>query len=152
MEGNLRSYLTLYSPGGGLLSPPLDFSRDISETRNALAAKFYDNFSSSFAHILRPNLPRPGVWSGSYVTFCMCTSDRKWLENVILCTKSMQIEFFHKVHINMLIFTFNGWNEFVLALLFFKKCLPQISPKKTTKTKGQKNKEIHKKFTKQWNT
>ena len=34
-------------------------------------------------------------------------------------------------------------------LLCFKKCLPQISVKKITKTKGRKNKEIHKKFTKQ---
>ena len=49
--------------------------------------------------------------------------------------------FFHIVHINMLIFTLNGWNDFVLALLCFKKCLPQISPKKTTKTKGQKTKK-----------
>ena len=55
--------------------------------------------------------------------------------------KSMQIDFFHIVHIYMLIFTLNGWNEFILALLCFKKCLPQISPKKTTKTKGQKTKK-----------
>ena len=48
--------------------------------------------------------------------------------------------FSHVVHINMLIFTLNGWNEFVLALLCFKKCLPQISPKKTTKTIGKKKK------------
>ena len=35
--------------------------------------------------------------------FCTCTSDRKRLKNVILCTKSMQIEFFHFVHTHMLI-------------------------------------------------
>ena len=119
--------------------PPLDISCDYSATRKALAATLYDFFLSSFPHILTPNLWRPGVRLWSYVTFCTCTSDRKWLQNVILCTKSMQIEFFHIVHINMLIFTLNGWNEFVLALLCFKKCLPQISPKKTTKTKGKKN-------------
>ena len=124
--------------GGGLKGPPLDISRDYSATRKVLAATLYDFFLSSFPHILTPNLWRPGVRFWSYVTFCTCTSDRKWLQNVILCTKSMQIEFFHIVHINMLIFTLNGWNEFVLALLCFKKCLPQISPKKTTKTKGKK--------------
>ena len=103
--------------GGGLGPPPLDISRDYSATRKALAATLYDFFLSSFPHILTPNLWCPGVWFWSYLTFCTCTSDRKWLQNVILCTKSMQIEFFHIVHINMLIFTLNGWNEFVLALL-----------------------------------
>ena len=112
-----------------------------SSHRDTLWLFFNENFLSSFPHILTPNLWRPGVRFWSYVTFCTCTSDRKWLQNVILCTKSMQIEFFHIVHINMLIFTLNGWNEFVLALLCFKKCLPQISLKKTTKTKGQKTKK-----------
>ena len=95
---------------GGPKRPPLDISRDYSATRKALAATLYDFFLSSFPHILTPNLWRPGVRFWSYVTFCTCTSDRKWLQNVILCTKSMQIEFFHIVHINMLIFTLNGWN------------------------------------------
>ena len=127
--------------GGGPKRPPLDILRDHSATRKALAATLYDFFLSSFPHILTPNLWRPGVRFWSYITFCTCTSDRKWLQNVILCTKSMQIEFFHIVHINMLICTLNGWNEFVLALLCFKKCLPQISPKKTTKTKSPKTKK-----------
>ena len=137
----IRVVLNPKKTGGGLKGPPLDISRDYSATRKALAATLYDFFLSSFPHILTPNLWRPGVRFWSYVTFCTCTSDRKWLQNVILCTKSMQIEFFHIVHINMLIFTLNGWNKFVLALLCFKKCLPQISPKKTTKTKGQKTKK-----------
>ena len=89
--------------GGGLLGP-LDISR------KALTTTLYDFFLSSFPHILTPNLWRPGVRFWSYVTFCTCTSDRKWLQNVILCTKSMQIEFSRIVHINMLIFTLNGWN------------------------------------------
>ena len=96
--------------GGPKRPPPLDISRDYSATRKALAATLYDFFLSSFPHILTPNLWCPGVQFWTYVTFCTCTSDQKWLENVILCTKSMQIEFFHKVHINMLIFTLNGWN------------------------------------------
>ena len=127
--------------GGGPKRPPLDILRDYSATRKALAATPYDFFLSSFPHILTPNLWRPGVRFWSYVTFCTCTSDRKWLQNVILCTKSMQIEFFHIVYINMLIFTLNGWNEFVLALLCFKKCLPQISPKKQQKQKVKKTKK-----------
>ena len=95
---------------GGPSWPPLDISRDYSATREALAATLYDNFLSSFPHILTPNLWRPGVRFRSYVTLCTCTSDRKWLQNVILCTKSMQIEFSHLVHINMHIFTLNCWN------------------------------------------
>ena len=47
------------------------------------------------------------------------------------------IFFSHLVHINTLIFTLNGWNSFVLALMCFKRCLPHISPKKSTKTTGQ---------------
>ena len=131
--------LTLKRLGGGpKRPPPLDISRDYSATRKALATTLYDFFLSSFPHILTPNLWCPGVRFWSYVTFCTCTSDRKWLQNVILCTKSMQIEFFHIVHINMLIFTLNGWNEFVLALLCFKKCLPQISLEKNNKNKRSK--------------
>ena len=103
--------LTLIRLGGGaMMAPPLDISRDYSATREALAATLYDNFLSSFPHILTPNLWRPGVRFRSYVTLCTCTSDRKWLQNVILCTKSMQIEFSHLVHINMHIFTLNCWN------------------------------------------
>ena len=103
--------LTLIRLGGGaIMAPPLDISRDYSATREALAATLYDNFLSSFPHILTPNLWRPGVRFRSYVTLCTCTSDRKWLQNVILCTKSMQIEFSHLVHINMHIFTLNCWN------------------------------------------
>ena len=77
-----------------LKKAPLDISRDYSATPKALAATLYDFFLSSFPHILTPNLWRPGVRFWSYITFCTCTSDRKWLQNVILCTKSMQIEFF----------------------------------------------------------
>ena len=89
---------------GGPWWPPLNISRE------ALAATLNDNFLSSFPHILTPNLWRLGVRFRSYVTLCTCTSDRKWLQNVILYTKSMQTEFFHLVHINMLIFTLNTWN------------------------------------------
>ena len=150
-------HLTLIRLGGGGHDgpPPLDISHDYSATREVLAATLYDNFLSSFPHILTPNLWRPGVRFRSYVTLCTCTSDRKWLQNVILCTKSMQIEFSQLVHINMHIFTLNCWNILVFDLLCFKKCLPQISVKKTTKNKRSKkqkyirnsqNNKIHKKL------
>ena len=42
--------------GGGHDGPSLDISRDYSATREALAATLYDNFLSSFPHILTPNL------------------------------------------------------------------------------------------------
>ena len=109
-HGRYHLYLTLIRLGGGPWWPPLDISRDYSATREAFAATLYDNFLSSFPHILTPILWRPGVRFRSYVTLCTCTSDRKWLQNVILCTKSMQIEFSHLVHINMHIFTLNCWN------------------------------------------
>ena len=131
--------LTLKRLGEG--ASPLDISRDYSATRKALAATLYDFFLSTFPHILTPNLWRPGVRFWSYVTFCTCTSDRKWLQNVILCTKSMQIEFFHIVHINMLIFTLNGWNEFVLALLCFKSVCHKFHRKKQQKQKVKKTKK-----------
>ena len=140
-------------PGGGpLWPPPVVFLTVRLYHSKFRTLSFMTFFFQVSPHILTPNLWRPGVRFWSYVTFCTCMSDRKWLQNVILCTKSMQIDFFHIVHIYMLIFTLNGWNEFILALLCFKKCLPQISPKKTTKNKRSKNKEIHKKFIKQWNT
>ena len=41
-------------------------------------------------------------------TFYTRSSDQKWLKNVILCTKSMQMEFSHLIHKDMIIFTFIG--------------------------------------------
>ena len=82
--------------GGGGIMAPLNISRDNSATRKALATTLYDNFLSSFPHMLTPNLWRPGLRFRSYVTFCtrMHVGPKK-AQNVILCTKSMQIEFFH---------------------------------------------------------
>ena len=122
--------LTLKRLGGGLKGPPSTF-RAITLQRAMLSPRHFDFFLSSFPHILTPNLWRLGVRFWSYVTFCTCTSDRKWLQNVILCTKSMQIEFFHIVHINMLIFTLNGWNEFIVL----QKVSATNFTEKTTKTK-----------------
>ena len=142
-----KAPLTLIRLGGG--GGPLDISHDYSAMRKALAATLYDNFLSSFPHILTPNLWRPGVRFRSYVTLCTCTSDQKWLQNVILCTKSMQIEFSHISSYKYAYFYSQLLKLISFDLLCFKKCLPQILVKKTTKTKSQKNKEIHKKFTKQ---
>ena len=48
--------LTLIRLGGGGPRCPPDISRDNSGTRKALATTLYDNFLSSFLHILTPNL------------------------------------------------------------------------------------------------
>ena len=45
-------------PGGG---GGLDIFRDKSAARIGLAARFHEFFPYRFAHILRPNLWRPGV-------------------------------------------------------------------------------------------
>ena len=64
-------------------------------------------------------------------------SDRKWLQNVILCTKSMQIDFFHIVHIYMLILlSMAEMNLFSIIVL--QKVSATNFTEKTTKTKGQK--------------
>ena len=86
--------LTLKRLGGGPKRPPLDISRDYSATHKALAATLW-LFSFKFPAHFDTQICDAGVRFWSYVTFCTCTSDRKWLQNVILCTKSMQIEFFH---------------------------------------------------------
>ena len=90
--------------GGHDGPPPLDISRDNSATRKALATTLYDNFLSSFPHILTPNLG----YGSKLRNFLYMNVGPKMAQNVILCIKSMQIEFFHLVHINMLIFTLNG--------------------------------------------
>ena len=123
--------------GGGPKRPPLDISRDYSAMRKALAATLYDFFLSSFPHILTPNLWRPGVRFWSYVTFCTCTSDRKWLQNVILCTKSMQIEFFHIVHICLFLLSMAEMNLFSIIVL--QKVSATNFTEKKQKVKKQRN-------------
>ena len=56
-----------------------------------------------------------GVRFWSYITFCTCTSDRKRLKMWFCVQNQCNLVFFtyvhvHVVHINMLIFTLNGWN------------------------------------------
>ena len=108
-------------------------------------------------HLVNENLAAPAVDGIKVSTLQVNQSINPFSEcasKSVPCNQSISIHlvnainqsinpfsFFHIVHIYMLIFTLNGWNEFILALLCFKKCLPQISPKKTTKTKGQKTKK-----------
>ena len=124
---------------GGPLRPPLDISRDYSATRKALAATLYAFFLSSFPHILTPNLWRPGVRFWSYVTFCTCTLDRKWLQNVILCTKSMQIEFFSHSSYKYAYF-YSQW----LKLFFFSIIVLQKVSVTNFTEKNNKNKRSEK--------
>ena len=97
--------LTLIRLGGGPWWPPLDISRDYSATREAFAATLYDNFLSSFPHILIPNLWRPGVRFRSYVTLCTCTSDRKWLQNVFSLS-SYKYAYFYSQLLKLISFWF----------------------------------------------
>ena len=95
--------LTLISPGGGggggwLLQPPLDIFHDKSAARISLAARLHFFFPYRFAHILIPNLWRPGVRLQSYVTFSTCMSAWKSLKFVILCTNPMQIGILEVIH------------------------------------------------------
>ena len=123
---------------GGPKRPPSTFAWLLCNAQSSRCDTVW-LFLSSFPHILTPNLWRPGVRFWSYITFCTCTSDRKWLQNVILCTKSMQIEFFHIVHINMLIFTLNGWNEFVFnSIIVLQKVSATNFTEKNNKNKRSK--------------
>ena len=81
--------------GEGAWWPPLDISRDNSATRKALATTLYDNFLSSFPHILTPTLWRPGVRFRSYITFCTCMHiDRKRLKMWFCVQNQCKLSFF----------------------------------------------------------
>ena len=97
--------LTLISPGGGG-GGGLDIFCHKSAARIGLAARFHEFFPYRFAHILRPNLWRPGVRLQSYVTFSTCMSARKLLKFVILCTNPMQIGILEVFHITVINFYF----------------------------------------------
>ena len=114
-QGLLRRGLTLKRPGGGLNQPPLDIFCDHSAARNFLTAPLADFLLSSLAHLMTPFSRKSGIPLRRCTTFYTSSSDQKWLKNVILCTKSMQMEFSHLIHKDMIIFTFIGWNQFILA-------------------------------------
>ena len=127
--------------GGGGHDGPLDISRDYSATREALAAILYDNFLSSFPHILTPNLWWPGVWFRSYVTFCTCTSDRKWQINAnwVFSLSSYKYAYFYSQWLKLICF----------GIIVLQKVSATNFAEKQNKTKRLKNKEILKKFIKQ---
>ena len=95
---------------GGHHGPPLDISRDNSATRKALATTPYDNFLWQFPEHFETKFVTPGGTVPRLRNFLYMHVGPKKAQNGILCAKSMQIDFFHLVHINMLIFTLNGWN------------------------------------------
>ena len=102
--------------GGGVEStPPLDIFRDHSAARIFLTAPLADFLLSSLAHLMTPFSRKSGIPLRRCTTFYTSSPDQKWLKNVILCTKSMQMEFSHLIHKDMIIFTFIGWNQFILA-------------------------------------
>ena len=83
--------LTLKRPGGGLNQPPPppDILRDHSAAHIFLTAPLADFLLSSLAHLMTPFSRKSGIPLRRCTTFYTCSSDRKWLKNVILCTKSM---------------------------------------------------------------
>ena len=87
----LFRYANPNQPGGcsSPPPPPLDIFRDKSAARIGLATRFHEFFPYCFAHILRPNLWRPGVWLQSYVTFSTCMSAPKIAQ---ICDFCVQIQ------------------------------------------------------------
>ena len=71
--------------GGGGHDAPLDILCDNYATRKALATTLYDNFLSSFPHILTPNLWHPGVRFRSYVTFVHARPTEKGSKGDFVC-------------------------------------------------------------------
>ena len=115
---SIAGLLTLKRPGGGgglNNNPPLDFFCDHSAARNFLPAALADFLLSSLTHLMTPFSRKSGIPLRRCTTFYTSSSDQKWLKNVILCTKSMQMEFSHLIHKDMIIFTFFGWNQVILA-------------------------------------
>ena len=107
--------LTLKRPGGGLNQPPPQHFPRPFRRANFLTAPLADFLLSSLAHLMTPFSRKSGIPLRRCTTFYTSSSDQKWLKNVILCTKSMQMEFSHLIHKDMIIFTFIGWNQFILA-------------------------------------
>ena len=103
--------LTLIRPrgGGSAFRPPQHFSKYLPNAQNfcrdatwLFSFKYRATFETKFAAPARTVfVPRP---------FEKNSSTPKLLKNVILCTKSMQIVFSLKYHINLNILSFNGSN------------------------------------------
>ena len=92
--------------GGGESTPPLNIFCDNAAARNFFTAPLADFLLWSLAHLLTPFSRKSGIPLRRYVTLYICSSDPKWLENVILCTKSMQMEFSYYIHKDM-VFSFS---------------------------------------------
>ena len=97
--------------GGGVNLTPLHEFRDRSAAQNFLTGRLADFLLLSLAQLLRLFSQKSGVrLIRRRATFCTCMSDRKWLKNVILCTKSMEIIISVRIHKDIDIFTFMGGN------------------------------------------
>ena len=128
--------------GGGAIMAPLDISRDNSATRKALTTTLYDNFLSSFPHILTPNLWCPGgtVPKLHVRNILYMHIGPKKAQNVILCSKSMQIEFFHLVHEYKYAYFYSQW----LKLIWFSIIVLQKVSATNFAGKNNKNKRSKK--------
>ena len=142
--------LTLRKTGGAMMASPSTY-RTITRQRAKLSLRHFMTIffrvSRTFWHQICDGSQ---VWFRSYVTLCTCTSDRKWLQNVILCTKINANLFFSRCSYMYKYAYF--YSQLLQLISFWFIVLQKVSChkfrwKKTTKTIGRKNKEIHKKFT-----
>ena len=76
--------------GGGRHDGPLDISRVYSATRKALAMILYDNFISSFSHILTPTLRYGGT----------VPKVRYFLYMHVRPKKAQKLDFVYKINAN----------------------------------------------------
>ena len=89
-------------------TPPSTFSATIPPREVFFTAPLADFLLSSLAHLMTPFSRKSGIPLRRCTTFYTSSSDQKLLKNMILCTKSMQMEFSHLIHKDMIIFTFIG--------------------------------------------
>ena len=128
-----------------LAPPPPSTFRAITLQRAKLSPRlFMTIFFRVSPHILTPNLR-----FRSYVTFCTCTSDRKRLKMWVCVQNQCKLIFFSLSSYKYAYF----YSQWLILICFSIIVLQKVSTtnftEKTTKTKGWKNKEIHKKSIKQ---
>ena len=110
----------------------------------ALATTLYNNVFLSFPAHFDTKFVTSGVMVPKLRNFLYTHIGPKKAQNVILCTKSMQIYFFHLIHINMLIFAYQWLKLICFSIIVLQKVSATNFAGKTNKNKGPKNKEIHK--------
>ena len=107
-----HKYIPTFNPnktGGAMAPPPPSTFCAISNAQSSRHDTLWQ-FSFEFPAHFDTKFVTPGSTAPKLRNFLYMHVGPKKAQNVILCTNSMQIEFFHLVHIYMIIFTLNGWN------------------------------------------